>query len=113
MGDYVFCGYLATKPKIRNVGFGTEIVQRYLQIHRRNIILEVAPPETNSVDSKMVKFYRRIGFTLDKHYYFQLSLGSGKKQVKLYLMTFPSEFSDEEFDKMRKMTYGIVYDIKT
>ena len=52
-------------------------------------------------------FYERLGFTFNDFEYIQPALSG--KEVELRIMATGGALSEEEFENIKKMLYGIVY----
>ncbi len=80
--------HFATSVQQRNKGLGKLILTKYIDTNDKPIILEVELPST-SLKVRRIKFYERIGFKLNQHYYEIPPLEEGQNPLQLLLMSYP------------------------
>ena len=72
------------------------------------IILEVEPP-TEEIAVRRVRFYERNGFFFNDYPYIQPSMGEGRKETPLFLMSTERKIDEEEYRMIRNTLYTKVY----
>lgn len=108
--DLRFIEHLAVNESFRGGGIGGKILEEYLKMDDRQVILEVELPD-NDMAKRRIGFYERHGFGLNTFQYEQLPLNKGDQPLPLYLMTYPVTLSEEEFEKKKEFLYDSVYRI--
>lgn len=107
--DLIFIEHLAVAPERRNSGIGATML-REIRGFGKTMCLEVEPPDTDMC-RRRIGFYERNGFTLNHWPYMMPSLGPGKPEVELMIMTTCGELSHDEFCRVRDTLYKHVYDL--
>lgn len=71
----------------RGKGLGSDILRQIiLKNQKEDIILEVEPPKYGPAAEKRIKFYQRLGFTLEPEEYVQPPYRLGEEELSLHLM---------------------------
>lgn len=104
---FIFIEHLAIKRGLRGRGYGSRAIKKMVS-HYPRIILEVEKPETD-VARKRISFYERLGFYLNRYPYLQPPYPPKKRQVPLFLMSFPRKINEQEFRKAKEILYAKVY----
>jgi len=108
LGDFLFIEYIAVRKDSRDKGIGTKMLNEYLRKNRQKIVLEAELPK-DKIAKKRIKFFRRIGFKLNRFEYTQPPYSKDKNPVPMLLMTYPDEVNKTEFCSLRKKIYAQVY----
>ena len=107
LDGFRYVEHLAVSAKHRGMGYGSKILKDYMSSHpSERYVLEVEPPR-DEVSKKRVEFYEKLGFTLNDYEYIQPALSG--KEVELRIMATGGALSEEEFNGIRKILYGVVY----
>lgn len=106
---FTYVEHLATSPKVRNKGYGKQIMEYLASYVPGLILLEVELPE-DEMSRRRIGFYERCGFTLHPYEYLQPPYHAEGKPFPLRIMTKGTEdFSYEDFLKCREYLYKYVY----
>lgn len=100
--------HFATSVYQRNKGFGKLILTKYIDTNDKPIILEVELPST-SLKVRRIKFYERIGFKLNQHYYEIPPLEEGQTPLQLLLMSYPNFISEKDVELFVKKYHPIIF----
>ena len=103
-----FIDHFATSKQHRNKGFGKLILNRFMNRNEKPILLEVELP-TSAINQRRIKFYERIGFKLNQHYYEMPPLKEGQSPLQLLLMSYPDHISEKEVEKFIKKCHPIIF----
>lgn len=88
---FIYIEHFALSPHMRSKGFGTLVLQTFIQHNTLPIILEVEPP-TDTLTQRRVSFYERCGLRLYDYPYIQPPYTPELSEVPLRLMgTLPQE----------------------
>jgi hypothetical protein len=74
--------------------------------------LEAEKPDTFLAE-KRIKFYENLKFNINKYEYYQPAYNENTESVELYIMSYPSEINQVDFEDIRKKLYNSVYEYKT
>ncbi len=105
-----FVEHFAVLSCARGRGIGTAMLSEYVDMSRTPVILEVELPETE-IQRRRIAFYQRAGFTLTPYEYIMPSLGAGKAEIPMHIMSRGGEISAEEFEKIKREIYTAVYGV--
>ena len=100
--------HFATAPLARNKGYGKSILQDFMTQTEKPILLEVELEKT-TLDKRRVKFYERLGFKLNQHYYELPTFQEDEKALQLLLMTFPDFISRDDVDQFVQKYHPVVF----
>ena len=95
-------------PVLRNGGVGSKMLKALTEDAEKMIILEVEPP-TEEIAVRRVRFYERNGFFFNDYPYIQPSMGEGRKETPLFLMSTERKIDEEEYRMIRNTLYTKVY----
>lgn len=109
--DFAYIEHFAVSEKCRNGGIGAKMLAEILKIFNKTVCLEVEPPETE-IACRRIKFYERNGFFLNNYNYLQPSLGEGKREIPLLVMTSGGEIEADRFEEIKSVLYEKVYKVK-
>ncbi len=105
-----FLEHFAVSPSYRNNGLGGRLLDELMQNLNRTICLEVEPGQ-NPLAQRRIAFYQRHGFFLNLYDYKQPSLGPGRAEIVLQLMTSGKAVSPAEFSALRSFIYTNIYHV--
>ena len=105
-----FVEHIAVSPDARSGGTGRRLMNRYLALSAKPVLLEVELP-AGELEQRRISFYERLGFHLNPYDYVQPPLRSGQQELPLRIMTYPRSVSAEEFRRYRDILYTGVYQI--
>jgi len=105
---YRYIDHFATSAKQRNKGFGKLILEKFMDINDKPILLEVELPNS-TIDQRRIKFYERIGFKLNQHYYEVPSMKEGQSSLKLLLMSYPDYIYAKDIEQFIKICHPIIF----
>lgn len=103
-----FIEHFAVAPRYRNRGLGGRMLKDLAERLAKQLCLEVEPPQT-SMACRRIGFYQRNGFYLNDYAYTQPSLGVGRKEIPLRIMTSGSPVDQQTFERIREVLYSNVY----
>ncbi len=108
LGDFLFIEHFAVIERLRGSGVGTKLLQEYLSMKNKKIVLEVEHPKT-VIAKKRIRFYERLGFNLNSFEFIQPPYDKNKDSVSLLLMTYPGGVDESVFSLIKQKLYSIVY----
>ena len=106
--SFIYIEHFAVDPSLRNSGTGSAMLQELVKQYQKPICLEVELPE-DELTRRRIGFYERNGFVFNEYPYIQPPISKGKSPVPLRIMTYRSEITREEFQKMKEILYRRVY----
>ena len=106
--SFIYIEHFAVDPALRNSGTGSAMLQELVKQYQKPICLEVELPE-DELTRRRIGFYERNGFVFNEYPYIQPPISKGKSPVPLRIMTYRSEITREEFQKMKEILYSRVY----
>ena len=106
--SFIYIEHFAVDPALRNSGTGSAMLQELVKQYQKPICLEVDLPE-DELTRRRIGFYERNGFVFNEYPYIQPPISKGKSPVPLRIMTYKSEITREEFQKMKEILYRRVY----
>ena len=106
--SFIYIEHFAVDPSLRNSGTGSAMLQELVKQYQKPICLEVELPE-DELTRRRIGFYERNGFIFNEYPYIQPPISKGKSPVPLRIMTYKSEITREEFQKMKEILYRRVY----
>lgn len=106
--SFIYIEHFAVDPALRNSGTGSAMLQELVKQYQKPICLEVELPE-DELTRRRIGFYERNGFVFNEYPYIQPPIFKGKSPVPLRIMTYRSEITREEFQKMKEILYRRVY----
>lgn len=107
--EFRYIDHFATANAVRNKGFGTLILEEFMENNEKPILLEVELPET-SMDQRRIKFYERIGFKSNPHYYEIPPVKEGASPLQLLVMSYPNEVSAQAVEAFVKTCHPIIFE---
>lgn len=108
LDEVLFIEHMAVDEAQRGIGHGKKLLADIIALHRGMIILEVEYPK-DEITQNRIKFYRSMGFQLNKLEYMQPSYGTGKEEVPLLLMSFPDLISPTHGIDLINQIQRVVY----
>jgi len=105
---YGYIDHFATTTLQRNKGFGKQILENFMNSIHKPILLEVELP-TSSINQRRIKFYERIGFKLNQHYYEVPPIEEGQPPLRLLLMSYPEILSAQDVEQFIKICHPIIF----
>ena len=106
--EFRFIEHFAIDIRYRNGGYGSRVLNEFIEENDTNIILEVEP-KGEELSNRRIGFYERLGFIYNDYEYKQPQLSKDKEQVNLRLMSFGQELSLNEFHRVKNTLYKYVY----
>ena len=106
--SFIYIEHFAVDPSLRNSGTGSAMLKELVIQYQKPICLEVELPE-DELTRRRIGFYERNGFVFNEYPYIQPPISKGKSPVPLRIMTYRSEITREEFQKMKEILYRRVY----
>ncbi|PHR71897.1 MAG: GNAT family N-acetyltransferase [Lutibacter sp.] len=103
-----YIDHFATVKEQRNKGYGKSILENFMSLNDKPVLLEVELPES-SINRRRIKFYERIGFKLNKHHYELPVFNEGEPPLQLLLMTYPRSISKDEVEQFVRTCHPIVF----
>ena len=103
-----YIDHFAISVTQRNNGIGKVILNKFIDNNDKPILLEVELP-TSSINERRIKFYERIGFKLNQHYYEIPPLKEDLLPLQLLLMSYPKIISKKDVDLFVEKYHPIIF----
>lgn len=103
-----YIDHFATCIEQRNKGFGKQILKKFVATNNKPVLLEVELPNS-TLNKRRIKFYERIGFKLNQHYYEIPPLKEGHKPLQLLLMSYPTFITEKDVEQFTKTCHPILF----
>jgi len=103
-----YIDHFATALKQRNKGIGKLILNKFIDSDNKSIILEVELP-TSNINERRIKFYERIGFKLNQHYYEIPVIKEDLSSLQLLIMSYPNLISKKDIDLFVAKNHPIIF----
>lgn len=109
--DFRFIDYFAIDGSLKGKGMGSKMLQYFINLDDKMVILEVEHPEDEQ-SKRRIAFYQRNGLYLnDRFEYFVPPVRNLKHRLYFHLMSSKRKINNIEFEKyyplILKMVYGI------
>lgn len=109
--DFRFIDYFAIDGSLKGRGMGSKMLQYFINLDDKMVILEVEHPEDEQ-SKRRIAFYQRNGLYLnDQFEYFVPPVRNLKHRLYFHLMSSKRKINNIEFEKyypqILKMVYGI------
>lgn len=104
-----YIDHFAVKEQHRNKGFGKLILEKFKDLNSKPIILEVELPNSK-INKRRIKFYQRIGFHLNQHYYEIPPFIEGEPSIQLLIMSYPTSLTIKDIDYFTKTYHPIIFE---
>lgn len=109
--DFRFIDYFAIDGSLKGKGMGSKMLQYFINLDDKMVILEVEHPEDEQ-SKRRIAFYQRNGLYLnDQFEYFVPPVRNLKHRLYFHLMSSKQKINNIEFEKyypqILKMVYGI------
>ena len=109
--DFRFIDYFAIDGSLKGKGMGSKMLQYFINLDDKMVILEVEHPEDGQ-SKRRIAFYQRNGLYLnDQFEYFVPPVRNLKHRLYFHLMSSKRKINNIEFEKyypqILKMVYGI------
>ncbi|WP_077618238.1 GNAT family N-acetyltransferase [Bacillus sinesaloumensis] len=105
---FIFLEHFAVKESFRNGGLGSKLLQEFLKLHAKPIVIEIEPPE-GEIEKRRARFYERNGFHLSQWGYVQPALAKGQNPVSLVLMSYPKPLQEQEYQSFKNWVFNDIY----
>ncbi len=103
-----YIDHFATSVEQRNKGVGKLILNKFINANDKQILLEVELP-TSIINERRIKFYKRVGFKLNQHYYEIPSLKEDQSPLQLLLMSYPKIISEKDVELFVDKYHPIIF----
>ena len=103
-----YIDHFATCVQQRNKGIGKLILNKFINNNGKPILLEVELP-TSNINQRRIKFYERIGFNINQHYYEVPSSIINQSPLPLLLMSYPNQITSKEVELFIKKCHPIIF----
>lgn len=108
LDTYIYIEHFAIAPSLRAMGYGTIVLQRFIESQPMPILLEAEPP-TDDITQRRINFYKRCGLTLYDYEYIQPPYAPDRLPVPLRLMgTLIAPDLPEVARTLHHEIYGII-----
>ena len=109
--DFRFIDYFAIYCSLKGKGMGSKMLQYFINLDDKMVILEVEHPEDEQ-SKRRIAFYQRNGLYInDQFEYFVPPVRNLKHRLYFHLMSSKRKINNIEFEKyypqILKMVYGI------
>lgn len=108
--NILYIEHFAVDPEFRGCGIGSKILSEISALTKKQICLEVEPPN-DEITTRRVEFYKRNGFFLNEYPYIQPAISKGKRPVPLMIMTYGKKITKMKFNDIKFVLYTNVYKI--
>lgn len=106
--DVRYIEHFATVATLRGKGKGAEIVKTFCSESDTPIILEVELPE-DELTKRRIKFYERLGFAYNSHFYSHTPYSENGERVILSLMSYPNGISESDVKQFSSTHHPIIH----
>lgn len=108
-GKWAYLEHFAVSNKHRGGGIGATALQKWLDCINIPVVLEVELPDANSMASRRIRFYERLGFIGHRDYrYIQPPYAPGLPSIPLMLMTYGNIHNlDDIVSVLHTQVYGV------
>lgn len=107
--DYIFLENFAVDQHLRGQGIGGVFLEKLKDFYPNyDMILEVEE-DKNDLTHRRIQFYQRHQWLFNDFHYQQPSLRENMVGEELYIMSYPSLLSEEQFLKRKKELFHKVY----
>lgn len=103
-----YIDHFATALVQRNKGIGKLILNKFIDLDDKPIILEVELP-TSKINERRIKFYERSGFKLNQHYYTVPNSQKNQPPIELMLMSYPSHISKKDVEQFTIISHPLIF----
>ena len=103
-----YIDHFATSIEQRNKGYGKFILSNFIDCNDKPVMLEVELP-TSIINERRIKFYERVGFKLNQHYYEIPPLKEDQSPLQLLIMSYPSIISEKDVDQFVKKYHPVIF----
>lgn len=100
--------HFATMPVLRGKGVGKKILDDFMIMDARPILLEVEMPE-DEISMRRIKFYERAGFILHPDIYNPPSFHPNDPPPDLHLMSYPDPISEADVLRFMEEHHPDIY----
>ncbi|WP_281987532.1 GNAT family N-acetyltransferase [Aquimarina aggregata] len=105
---YKYIDHFAIAMQRRNLGLGKLILEKFIDTTDKPILLEVELP-SSTINQRRIKFYEKIGFKLNQHYYEIPPLIEEQSSLQLLLMSYPEIISKKDVEEFIKICHPIMF----
>lgn len=109
--EFLYVEHFAVEGSQRNGGIGAGLLCELLEMMHMPTVLEVELPE-EELPRRRIGFYERNGFVQNDYDYIQPSMGEGKPEIPLRIMSYPRGLEPEQFETVRETLYREVYQVR-
>ena len=106
--NFLFVEHFAISKEMRGTGCGSRFLKEFSETKNKPIILEVELPETE-IAEKRIKFYERLGYVVNNYPYIQPAYQPESKPVDMFVMSYGSSLSKQNFDDFTQKIKKVVY----
>lgn len=103
-----YIDHFATVVEQRNKGIGRLILSKFIDIDDKSVILEVELP-TSNINERRIRFYERVGFNLNQHYYEIPPIKKDQPPLQLLLMSYPNIISEKDVNLFVEKYHPILF----
>lgn len=111
--EYRYIEHFAVAEAARGQGIGGKLLQAYLALDARPVLLEVELASASGNAARRIGFYERHGLHLNDIEYDQPPLRKGSPWVPLRLMSWPDALDQHGFEEARLLLYREVYGLSS
>ncbi len=108
--SFLYIEHFAIEASLRNHKIGFTALKQFVETQDKPIILEVEMPY-NELSERRIGFYKRMGFVLDNHIYFQPPYHKTDGWFEMRLMSYGKIDLEESFGDIRDCLYKNVYSV--
>ncbi|MCX6231975.1 MAG: GNAT family N-acetyltransferase [Bacteroidetes bacterium] len=105
---FTYIEHFAISPDIRGNGLGSYVLNNFILINDKLVVLEVEIPEDEN-SYKRIMFYERFGFNVCKETYIQPPYDEGKEAVPMLIMINREPDTSLPFKQIEKTLHQEVY----
>lgn len=108
-GSFRYGEHFAIAGEQRNGGIGGKVFAQFIAMASTPVVLEVEPEGSNSMASRRIRFYRRLGLRLWNTPYLQPPYRKGGEPFPLSLMSTDGLEEQRDFNRVKKLIHHHVY----
>lgn len=111
LSGFSFIEHFAIRASVRGKGLGSQVICQLIKNESNPFILEAEEPLTNEA-RRRIRFYEKLRFKVNSFDYYQPPYSTGKKAVKMLLMSYPEDIPKTESVKIIDQIHRMVYRIQ-
>ncbi len=108
--DVLFIEHFAIDPEQQGRQLGQQALDEVKRIKNSSLILLEVELPTDDISQRRIRFYERLGFSLNTYTYAQPPYQRGNPAIPMKLMSMPAIAQQQDFDTFSQMIKERVYE---